>query len=81
MKVTIANMIDNLMTVNQKIFKLEDKKRDENAFDDELVDATRLTNTLNVQRNALIEEIDLALNDIAMGERQQLFGSNKMYGK
>lgn len=80
MKVTIGEMVDKLCIVNSKIFHLENEKR--NSDDDKIIaDATRKTNTLNVQRSELISEIDLALNDIAMGERQQLFGANKMYGK
>lgn len=81
MKVTIANMIDQLCVCNMKIFLLEDKKRDTSLPDETIADATRKTNILNSQRNFYIEQIDIALNDIAMGEKQILFGANKMYGK
>jgi hypothetical protein len=81
MKVTIANMIDSLLTTSMKIYILEDKKRDRSLSDEEIANATRTTNDLNVKRNILISEIDEALNDIAMGEKQQLFSPNKMYGE
>lgn len=81
MEVTIGNMYDQLSIVNIKIFMLEDQKRDNSANDKMVADATRRTNELNVQRNFLISEIDLALNKIASGKQQNLFGVNKMYGK
>lgn len=81
MKVTIGEMIDKLSVVNIKIFTLENLKRDKSANDSLLADATRRTNDLNVQRNVLIGEIDMAINEIAKGEQQQLFSPNKMYGK
>lgn len=80
MKLTIGNLCDQLITVNIKMYMLENVKRDNLATDEIIAEATRKTNSLNEQRNNLIEEIDLAMNEIAMGERQQLFGANKMYG-
>lgn len=80
MKVTIGEMVDKLFTVNAKLFKMEDVKRD--SDDDKVIaDATRMTNNLNSQRNELIREIDLELNEIAKGNQQKLFAQNKMYGK
>lgn len=83
MNITIANMIDQLQICNMKIWSLEDKKREIDASDKVIADATKKTNILNVQRNVLIENIDLALNEISEGKQQQLFGqgSTKMYGK
>lgn len=81
MKMTIGQMIDQLSILNIKIFMLENVKRDKEASDEVIADATKKTNAMNVQRNLYIESIDEALNDIAMGEKQQLFGANKMYGK
>lgn len=77
---TIARDIDALSIVNIKIFMLENIKRDSNASDSQVAEATRKTNNLNSERNALIDSIDVALNKIAAGDQQQLFGSNKMYG-
>ena len=81
MKITVGNLIDQLSIVNLKIFMLEDVKRDAKATAYIIADATRKTNVLNVQRSALIDAIDLELNEIAKGKQQKLFGSNKMYGK
>lgn len=76
---TIGNLIDQLSIVNIKIFMLEDVKRDAAASDGQIADATRKTNSLNTQRNALIDEIDSKLNLIADGTKQRLFGANKIY--
>lgn len=81
MKITIGNMIDQLSIVNIKIFMLEDTKRNIEASDKIIAEATKKTNTLNSQRNKLIDEIDLELNELAEGKKQKLFGSNKSYGK
>lgn len=80
MEVTIANMIDRLITASLKIYMLENVKRDPVMGDHEIAEATRKTNSLNVERNALIDSIDKSLNKLAEGEQQKLFGSNKMYG-
>lgn len=56
---TPGSLIDKLVIVNLKIFKLEDVKRDVSADDKTIADATRLTNTLNSHRNNLIKELDM----------------------
>jgi hypothetical protein len=84
MKVTIGNLIDQLTIVNIRIWMAEDIKRDPNATDKQIADATRLTNVANQQRNDLIQEIDECLNDMVKnGTVQKLYGQgkNKMYGK
>ena len=81
---TIGNLIDKLTIVNLRIWNAEDKKRDKNASDKEIADATRVTNIVNSQRNDLIQEIDERLNQmVSTGELQKLYkqGSTKMYGK
>ena len=81
---TIGNLIDKLSIVNIRIWMAEDIKRNSNATDKQIADATRLTNTCNSQRNDLIQEIDEMLNDmVANGSLQKLYGQgkNKMYGK
>jgi hypothetical protein len=81
---TIGNLIDKLTIVNLRIWNVEDKKRDKNASDKEIADATRVTNIVNSQRNDLIQEIDERLNQmVSTGELQKLYkqGSTKMYGK
>ena len=81
---TIGNLIDKLTIANLRIWNAEDKKRDKNASDKEIADATRVTNIVNSQRNDLIQEIDERLNHmVSTGELQKLYkqGSTKMYGK
>lgn len=82
MNITIANLIDQLQICNMKIWALEDLKRKNDISNDAIADATKKTNTLNVQRNLLIQGIDEGLNEIAEGKKQQLFGqgTTKMYG-
>ena len=82
MKKTIGNLIDELTIANLRIWKAEDIKRDPKATDADLAKATKLTNKVNQQRNDLIQAIDEAMNDIAEGEKQKLYGQgeNKTYG-
>ena len=81
---TIGNLIDKLTIVNIRIWMAEDIKRDPDASDEKIANATKLTNIANTQRNDLIQEIDELLNHIIKtGEIQKLYkqGSSKMYGK
>jgi hypothetical protein len=81
---TIGNLCDQLSVVNIKIWMAEDRKRDPNATDKEIADATRITNIANQRRNDLIQEIDEKINHlIKTGELQKLYGqgSTKLYGK
>jgi len=81
---SIGSLIDKLTVCNLRIWTAEDRKRDPNASDKEIVDATKLTNIANQQRNDLIQEIDEKINHmIQTGELQKLYkqGATKMYGK
>lgn len=81
---TIGSLIDKLSIVNIKIWMAEDIKRNKEASDKEIADATRITNIANQQRNDYIQEIDEQLNHmVETGELQKLYkqGSTKMYGK
>jgi hypothetical protein len=81
---TIGNLIDKLSVVNIRIWMAEDIKRNKNASDKEIADATRLTNIANSQRNDLIQEIDEKINELILtNEPQKLYkqGSTKLYGK
>jgi hypothetical protein len=81
---TIGNLIDKLTIVNIRIWMAEDIKRDPNASDKKIADATRVTNIANSQRNDLIQEIDEMINEmVSSGKTQKLYkqGANKMYGK
>lgn len=81
---TVGNLIDKLSIVNLRIWMAEDIKRNPQATDKQLADATRLTNICNSQRNDLIQEIDEYINELVeSGKGQKLYrqGSTKMYGK
>lgn len=81
---TIGNLIDKLTIANIRIWMAEDIKRDKNATDKQIADATRITNIVNSLRTDLIQEIDESINDmVSTGKTQKLYkqGSTKMYGK
>ena len=81
---TIGNLIDKLTIANIRIWMAVDIKRDKNATDKQIADATRLTNITNSYRTDLIQEIDETINEmISTGKLQKLYkqGSSKMYGK
>lgn len=71
---TAGSLIDKLSIVNIKIFKAEDAKRNPDASDEEIADATRLTNKLNKHRNELIQELDDALG-FENGNNIKIYGS------
>jgi len=83
MKITIGNLIDQLSVQNIKIWMAEDRKRDPEATDKQIADATRITNIANQLKNDLIQNIDEELNEIGAGNLQKLYkqGTTKMYGK
>ena len=81
---TIGNLIDKLTIANIRIWTAEDIKRDKNATDKQIADATRVTNVVNSLRADLIQEIDEAVNEmVSTGKLQKLYkqGATKMYGK
>ncbi len=81
---TLGNLIDKLTITNIRIWMAEDIKRDPNATDKQVADATRITNVANSHRTDLIQEIDELTNKlIQSGTPQKLYkqGSTKMYGK
>lgn len=81
---TIGNLIDKLTIANIRIWMAEDIKRDVNATDTQIANATRITNTVNSYRTDLIQEIDESINKmVSTGKLQKLYkqGSTKMYGK
>ena len=81
---TIGNLIDKLTITNIRIWMAEDIKRDKDATDKQIADATRVTNVANSLRTDLIQEIDETINElITTGKPQKLYkqGSTKMYGK
>lgn len=83
MNITIGNLVDQLTIANVRIWFAEDLKRNSDATDKQIADATRITNVVNQQRTDLIQAIDEAMNEIAKGKAQKLYkqGSTKLYGK
>ena len=55
---TLGKSIDELIVTNLKIWHLENIKRQPNASDKQIADATRKTNVLNTNRNKLMDEIN-----------------------
>lgn len=82
MKISLGNLIDQLTIANIRIWFAEDIKRNPNATDKEIANATRITNVVNCLRTDLIQEIDERANELAKGKLQKLYkqGSTKMYG-
>lgn len=81
---TIGNLIDKLTITNIRIWMAEDIKRNKDATDTQIANATRITNVANSYRTDLIQEIDEKLNEmVETGKLQKLYkqGSTKMYGK
>jgi len=82
--ITLGKLVDELTVVNLKIWHLEDVKRDAEADDTAVANATRKTNVLNGERNNLIETIDQLIADY-IGYRKKpevsSVGSTKVYGK
>ena len=80
---TLGNLIDKLTIANIRIWMSEDIKRDKEATDNQIAEATRVTNVTNSLRTDLIQEIDELINDMVKnGNLQKLYkqGSSKMYG-
>ena len=81
---TIGNLIDKLTIANIRIWMAEDIKRNKDATDTQIANATRITNVANSYRTDLIQEIDEKLNEmVETGKLQKLYkqGATKMYGK
>ncbi len=81
---TPGTLIDKLTIINLRIWKLEDLKRDKNATNKKIADATKQTNLLNQQRNDLIQEIDELIIGMVEGKveiKNYKQGETKSYGK
>lgn len=57
-------IIDDLITTSQKLWHLQEIHMDENATDKDIADAFRKIQSLNVRRNALINELDKLEPDV-----------------
>lgn len=62
MEIGLSELIERLIIINLKIFKLEDIKRD-STDDKDIANATRQTNILNTQRSQIKNSIDAISGD------------------
>lgn len=60
---TLGSLIDKLTIANIRLWHLEDARRDKSQPDAERLRATDMVTAVNAQRNDLIDEIDIYLQD------------------
>jgi len=78
---TPGSLIDKLFTVNHKLWNQEDIAQAPGADDKTVADAKRKISALNLQRNALIQEIDELISDIVTGKKKPpVIDQFKSYG-
>jgi len=79
---TIGSLVDKLVTVDLKIYHTEDIAHDPLSRLEEVGEAKLKINSLNNQRNDLIEEIDaLVASSITEGIPPKVWKQHKDYGK
>jgi hypothetical protein len=78
---TLGKLIDQLFTVDHKLWNCEDIAQTDGAGDHTVAEAKRKISILNLQRNRLIEEIDVMATEIAGGKAPAIFLQLKSYGK
>lgn len=66
---TVGSLIDKLSIVNLKLWHQEEVAQDPEADDQIVAAAKRRISVLNLQRNALIQEVDELLLAIVSGQR------------
>jgi len=80
MSETLGMLIDRLIVVNLKLWHWEEEARREDVGGEYLLQVQRARNLLNVQRNELIEEIDIKLKNFIEGkEKVKVIESLKIY--
>lgn len=67
---TIGSLIDKLTIVNLKLWHQEEMAHDPQADDTTVANAKRKIDGLNLQRNALIQEIDELLRDVIENKKK-----------
>lgn len=79
---TVGSLVDKLMTVCLKLYNTEDVAHDPLSTLEEVGKAKLKINSLNNQRNALIQEIDeLVADSIIKGVPPKVWNQHKDYGK
>lgn len=78
---TLGSAIDKLFTVDHKLWNQEDIAQAAGADDHTVAEAKRKISTLNLQRNALIQEIDELLAKAVAAGAAPVVPQFKSYGK
>jgi hypothetical protein len=80
---TLGSLVDKLTIVNIRLWHLEDDRRDKNRPDIERLRAADMVTNVNAQRNDLIDEIDLYLQDAINNPNQKklVWRKHKLYDK
>jgi hypothetical protein len=76
---TIGSLVDKLSIVNIRLWHLEDKRRDLSLLDKDRLEAADMVSVVNKERNSLIDEIDVLLNDYIVTNKVKISLKNKMY--
>ena len=78
---TLGSLIDKLTIANIRLWHLEDKRRDKELPDAERLRAADMVAEVNAQRNDLIDEIDLFVDDAVRnpGSKPRVCKKHKMY--
>jgi hypothetical protein len=76
---TIGSLVDKLSIANIRLWHLEDKRRDLSLSDKDRLEAADMVSVVNKERNGLIDEIDVLLNDCIVTNKVKISLKNKMY--
>lgn len=76
---TLGSLIDKLSIANIRLWHLEDKRRDLLLPDKERLKAADMVSIVNSERNSLIDEIDVLLNDCIITNKVKISLKNKLY--
>lgn len=76
---TLGSLIDKLSIANIRLWHLEDKRRDLLLPDKKRLEAADTVSIVNKERNNLIDEIDMLLNDSIATNKAKITLKNKLY--
>lgn len=78
---TLGSLVDKLFTVDHKLWNQEDVAQAPGADDHTVANAKRKISALNLQRNALIQEIDEMLARAVEAGKAPVVPQFKSYGE
>ena len=78
---TLGSLVDKLTIANVRLWHLEETKHSPKATDQEVAAAARKINTVNLQRNSLIDEIDELLENALKTGKAPRQPKVKLYGE